>query len=373
LQALSDVPLLSQLPRVELAKLVSDIHTLEVARGETISLTEAEATYVYLVYGGKIGLFLEVDQTPVTLMVLGAGEILGEVAPETGPLDERFIYRALEQSVVIRIEKARFQGILSQHPILLGQFSQAMVRRSSSVLDELARTKTALLLHAEEVWASLEAANEAVESLSATSATIAAPAPPGPATPLVRLKRGLPWSRQALLHHGLPVVAAVLVATVGGTNLSFSTVRAFLGILVWGVFSWLFDALPDYVVALTIGLVAMYLFLEGYFRGAFLLAALFALGWRVLSEYFRADYRGEGKFSAYQQMALWGMGYCTLLALYGNSGAGSRTDLNAGLASLWSPAPLLFFQALWLLLFIYTGVSSVTGATLTFHVRQEKI
>ncbi|MHB8149425.1 MAG: prolipoprotein diacylglyceryl transferase [Desulfobulbia bacterium] len=127
------------------------------------------------------------------------------------------------------------------------------------------------------------------------------------------------------------------------------------------------------LLSVTIGLVAMYLFLEGYFRGAFLLAALFALGWRVLSEYFRADYRGEGKFSAYQQMALWGMGYCTLLALYGNSGAGSRTDLNAGFASLWNPAPLLFFQALWLLLFIYTGVSSVTGATLTFHVRQEKI
>ena len=126
-------------------------------------------------------------------------------------------------------------------------------------------------------------------------------------------------------------------------------------------------------LSVTIGLVAMYLFLEGYFRAAFLLAALFALGWRILSEYFRADYRGEGEFSAYQQMALWGMSYCTLLALYGNSGAGSRTDLNAGLASLWNPAPLLFFQALWLLLFIYTGFSSVTGATLTFHVRQEKI
>jgi hypothetical protein len=127
------------------------------------------------------------------------------------------------------------------------------------------------------------------------------------------------------------------------------------------------------LLSVTMGLSSMYLFLEGDFRAAFLLAALFVLGWRILSEYFRADYRGEGKFSAYQQMALWGMGYCALLALYGNSGAGSRTDLNAGLASLWNPAPLLFFQGLWLALFIYTGFSSVTGATLTFHVRQEKI
>lgn len=127
------------------------------------------------------------------------------------------------------------------------------------------------------------------------------------------------------------------------------------------------------LLSVNIGLVAMYLFLEGYFSAAFLLAALFALGWRILSEYFRADYRGEGKFSAYQQMALWGMGYCTLLALYGGSGLGSRTNLGAGLASLWNPAALLFFQVLWLLLFIYTGFSTVTGATLAFHVRGEKI
>ena len=49
------------------------------------------------------------------------------------------------------------------------------------------------------------------------------------------------------------------------------------------------------------------------------------------------------------------------------------SDLGAGLASLWNPAALLFFQALWLLLFLYTGVSSVTGARLAFHVRGEKI
>ncbi len=127
------------------------------------------------------------------------------------------------------------------------------------------------------------------------------------------------------------------------------------------------------LLSVNIGLVAMYLFLEGAFRASFLLAALFALGWRILSEYFRADYRGEGKFSAYQRMALAGMGYCLLLSLSVGTGADSQTNLGVGLASLWNPAALLFFQTLWLLLFIYTGVSSVTGAMLTFQVRGEKI
>ncbi|MFA7382831.1 MAG: prolipoprotein diacylglyceryl transferase family protein [Desulfurivibrionaceae bacterium] len=126
-------------------------------------------------------------------------------------------------------------------------------------------------------------------------------------------------------------------------------------------------------LSVTIGLLAMYLSLEGYFTLSFLLAALFALGWRILSEYFRADYRGEGKFSAYQKMALAGIGYCLLLALYGESGAAGRPDLATGLALLWNPAALLFFQAMWLLLFLYTGFSTVTGATLAFHVRREKI
>ena len=126
-------------------------------------------------------------------------------------------------------------------------------------------------------------------------------------------------------------------------------------------------------ISVNIGLVAMYLFLEGAFRASFLLAALFALGWRILSEYFRADYRGEGNFSAYQRMALVGMGYCVFLALSVGTGADSQTNLRVGLASLWNPAALLFFQTLWLLLFIHTGVSSVTGAMLAFHVRGEKI
>ena len=127
------------------------------------------------------------------------------------------------------------------------------------------------------------------------------------------------------------------------------------------------------LLSMSVGLIAMYLFLEEHFRSAFLLASLFALAWRILSEYFRADYRGEGAFSAYQCMAFAGIGYCFLLPLYGAEAAAHHADLSIGLSSLWNPAALLFFQALWFLLFIYTGFSSVTGVTLAFHVREEKI
>ncbi len=251
-QAISNLPLLSQLPRVELAKLVSDIEAIEVPRGELVDPEDAGASYVYFIYVGKVGLYLEVNDVPVTLMTMGPGETLGEIGVEPALPETRFTYRAVEDAVLYRLETSRFEAILGQHPNLLRQFSQAMVKRSAVALDELARTKTALMLHAEEVWASLEGATESMESVSAAAvSTAVAMERPTEEKPKAR---GFSWRTWAV--YGLPVLAGLGVATAGGTQLSFSAMRTCLGILVWGVGSWLFDALPDYVVALGIGLVA---------------------------------------------------------------------------------------------------------------------
>jgi hypothetical protein len=51
----------------------------------------------------------------------------------------------------------------------------------------------------------------------------------------------------------------------------------------------------------------------------------------------------------------------------------SLPDLSAGLKSLWNPALILFLQGIWLTIFYYTGRSTVTGATLSFHVHREQI
>ena len=51
-------------------------------------------------------------------------------------------------------------------------------------------------------------------------------------------------------------------------------------------------------------LIGVYLFLKGYFRAAFLVPLLATQLWRFVSEFARADYRGRGRISAYQKMAL---------------------------------------------------------------------
>jgi hypothetical protein len=115
------------------------------------------------------------------------------------------------------------------------------------------------------------------------------------------------------------------------------------------------------------------LFFSSRIKAAFLVATVITLGWRIISEILRADYRGEGKISAYQLMGMGGLLYACGAAWVIKGEAQVRPQLLVGLESFWSPDLLLFLQAIWLTIFLYTGRSTVTGATLSFHVRESRI
>jgi hypothetical protein len=121
------------------------------------------------------------------------------------------------------------------------------------------------------------------------------------------------------------------------------------------------------------GLLATGLFLSSHLTAAFLLATVVTQGWRSFSETLRADYRGAGKISAYQIMGAAGVVYAMAAAWLLAPEAAGLPDLATGLHNLWSPALILFLQAIWLVIFYYTGRSTVTGATLHFHVHHDRI
>lgn len=123
----------------------------------------------------------------------------------------------------------------------------------------------------------------------------------------------------------------------------------------------------------TVGLVTTWLFLAGHFASAFLLGTLVTQGWRVGSELLRADYRGDQSFSAYQWMGLAAIPYALAMTFLFRDGSLLLPDLGLGFRTLWQAGVLLALQALWLTIFLYTGRSSVTGATLSFHVHRERI
>jgi hypothetical protein len=118
-------------------------------------------------------------------------------------------------------------------------------------------------------------------------------------------------------------------------------------------------------------LVSLYAFLNGYFHLALLLSLIISQLWRFASEFLRADYRGNGRISAYQCMSLFAVIVAIGIAVVFPAPSASETPgVVKGLAQLWHPAMLLFLQALWITAFIYTGRSDVTGSTIAFHVHQ---
>ena len=121
------------------------------------------------------------------------------------------------------------------------------------------------------------------------------------------------------------------------------------------------------------GLLGLYLFLTKNYDVAFFVIVLITQGWRFLSEFFRADYRGKRKISAYQIMGICSIPYAAFIAIFFPTGASLYPDILKGLQAFWNPGVFLFLESLWVVTFLFTGRSEVTGATMSFHVVKEKI
>jgi hypothetical protein len=132
------------------------------------------------------------------------------------------------------------------------------------------------------------------------------------------------------------------------------------------------QALTAVIYSLT-GLVGCYLFLKCFTTTAFVLTLTVTQGWRALSEFLRADYRGEGKISGYQIMATIACLYGLLIAYIFNETIINTPDLAMGLMAIWNPVVLIFLLALWIATFFYLGKSRVTASLIEIHVLREKI
>jgi hypothetical protein len=120
-------------------------------------------------------------------------------------------------------------------------------------------------------------------------------------------------------------------------------------------------------------LLGTYAFLQGYQGPAFLGTVVCIQGWRFVSEFFRADCRGGQQISAYQWMSLFIIIYACFLPFFFHKSRLPNPDILAGLNSLWNPVLLVFLQVLWLILFLFTGRSQVTGSIVSVHVFEDRI
>jgi prolipoprotein diacylglyceryltransferase len=121
------------------------------------------------------------------------------------------------------------------------------------------------------------------------------------------------------------------------------------------------------------GLLGLCCYLMGNYTVSFLVTLVITQCWRFLSEFLRADYRGGGKLSAYQLMGIGSVPYAVFIALLFGTSTAPTPKILSGLQGFWDPGVVLFLECLWLITFLFTGRSKVTGSTLSFFVVKEKI
>lgn len=120
-------------------------------------------------------------------------------------------------------------------------------------------------------------------------------------------------------------------------------------------------------------LAGCFLILHSWYQLALLFSIVVSQGWRIVSEAFRADFRGFSKISAYQKMGLVAIVYIAVVAGFLPHETTSHPQLEAGLRYLWHPGVILGLQIMWLAFFIMFGKSTITMSEVTINLREERI
>jgi hypothetical protein len=121
------------------------------------------------------------------------------------------------------------------------------------------------------------------------------------------------------------------------------------------------------------GLISLYVYIKSHFAAAFIVSMLTTQIWRFVSEFLRADYRGASRISKYQLMAGVTVVYSVVVVLLFPPSTAIFPSITHGLKGLWQPSLILFLQFLWLVVFVYTGKSQVTGSQISFHVIKDRV
>ncbi|MDB4897020.1 MAG: ABC-type branched-chain amino acid transport system, periplasmic component [Firmicutes bacterium] len=255
------LPLLRQLNQVELAKLLPEMQEIALEAGERLESEQLEHR-LHFVERGKMELRSACDEPTVWLAQAAEGEFFGETAllDRTAP---PLVAVALAPSKLVVIPAGTVADLLRDKPEILAEFSREVLARSADQADQLARVRRMIAAYSDHVWSQVEIEEPA------------AAAQAGPAQHLIAQPVALRRQRTRTAKSRWPAwrpsrsviglaVAAITAGAVAlgpiGTGMPQNT-RYLLAILLWGSICWLFNALPDFVVALAacVGLAVTHL------------------------------------------------------------------------------------------------------------------
>lgn len=239
------VPLFSVLSKVDRAKLISDLVSVELRPGEWQEFRPDDQMLSFI-KDGRVEVGVRVEERWVGLVTLGAGEVLGDgISPdEAYPLG----FRSLGPVELVRLNRERFEALLTEHPRMLQQFNRLVLDRNRRILQELARSKAMLMAYAAELWSTVGEQSGSVAEETSASAMV-----PPAVLEVTRSRTGPPVQTAfGRFAAGWAILVAALSGWLSHTAGFASSTALSLGILVWAVLNWLLDTLPDHVVAMAV-------------------------------------------------------------------------------------------------------------------------
>jgi len=252
----ADLPLLSGLPKVELAKLLGDLETTEFAQGTVIVSPEESNEWVYFVIEGEVGIYCAAGEREIPLLFLGPGEVVGETDSIAGSLGDRWI-RATKPTRTCRLPAARLRRLFSAEPAVADQFIRMLAFKLAGTMQELARTKTMLGAYTDELWQQIPTPLEEASLQMAAAAEERAPrVQQQPATADEDLQVPRP-DRLSLLRHTAILVSMGLALLVYRLHPGDAQLAGATAILLWASLNWLLNTMPDYAVGLAAGAAAL--------------------------------------------------------------------------------------------------------------------
>lgn len=127
------------------------------------------------------------------------------------------------------------------------------------------------------------------------------------------------------------------------------------------------------IVCITSGMLGMILFSNSLFTETFVFTLFVSQGWRLFSEFFRGDFRGSRKFTAYQYLSIFSMVLGILFVLVFPAPSFHSVELISGLGVPFNPGVILLFAVIWFFIVTYLGKSKVIGSNLSFFVHMDRI
>lgn len=240
LQHVKEVPFLSRLSRVDLAKLLADLQEVELPTGTEMGMGGPDA--VYFVAQGELALIDRTVTTETPVAIIRAGEIFGAygIAPQEGQ-----VVRSLTPVTYYQLTRQRVGQLLGADPAMQRDMLTFLSQKVHDLTTDLTKARRMLQAYTHSLWNEIAPPPPSQQAASATLALPTVAKTQAERAPARRLSLQHPTIRSLGL-----ALSSLLMLTVYRLLSADPILASVTAVLLWATCNWLLNTIPDYAVGL---------------------------------------------------------------------------------------------------------------------------